>query len=326
MTMVSTCKRYFAKRNRQAFSPSFGEPFSSDNPHQGENFTLANKAAPIVVTGGKGQLGSVLTKVLGSKAVAVDLPEFDLTQPGIVREQLLRWQPQAVINTAAYTQVDQAETEPDRCFEINAKAVETLAQVCSETGCPLMQISTDYVFGADGKRHTPYAVDDAPGPLGVYGRSKLSGEQAARLHDQHYIVRTCGLYSVSSKGPRRARHFVDQMLTLAQEQNPLRVVDDQVCAPTYVPHLCSVLLEILKSGQYGIHHAVSKGETSWFEFATELFRQAQVSVSIVPISSAEFVTAAPRPLYSVLLSNGWSLPTWQEGLQDYLQLANQKPR
>ena len=102
-------------------------------------------------------------------------------------------------------------------------------------------------------------------------------------------------------------------------------VDDQVCTPTYVPHLSNVLLEILKSGQYGIHHAVSTGETSWFGFATELFRQAQVPVSMVPISSAEYPAAAPRPLYSVLLSNGWSLPTWQEGLQDYLQLANLEP-
>ncbi len=301
------------------------EPLASDKPHRDKDFKLADRTAQIVVTGGKGQLGAALAKGLGSNALALDLPEFDLTKQAIVREQLLRWQPQAVINTAAYTQVDQAETESDCCFEINAQAVETLARVCREMGCPLMQISTDYVFGADCERRTPYAVDDLPGPLSVYGHSKLAGEQAARLHEQHYIVRTSGLYSVSPENPRQVRNFVDKMLILAQEQNSLRVVDDQVCAPTYVPHLSSVLLEILKSGQYGIHHAVGTGETSWFGFATELFRQAQVPVSMVPISSAEYPAAASRPLYSVLLSNGWSLPTWQEGLQDYLQLANLEP-
>ena len=257
------------------------EPLASDEPHRDKD-QVDRKNRTNRGDWRRGTTGRALAKVLGSNALALDLPEFDLTQQAIVREQLLRWQPQVVINTAAYTQVDQAETESDRCFEINAQAVETLAKVCREMSCPLMQISTDYVFGADCERRTPYAVDDLPGPLSVYGHSKLAGEQAARLYDQHYIVRTCGLYSVSSGNPRRVRNFVDKMLILAQEQKPLRVVDDQVCSPTYVPHLSNVLLEILKSGQFGIHHAVSTGETSWFGFYTELFRQAQVPVSMVP--------------------------------------------
>ena len=301
------------------------EPFASNKPHRDEDFKLENRAAQIVVTGGKGQLGAALVRVLGSNALAVDLPEFDLTQHAIVREKLLRWQPQAVINTAAYTQVDQAETESNRCFELNAKAVETLAKACRETGCPLMQISTDYVFGADCERRTPYSVDDFPGPLSIYGRSKLAGEQAAQLHGQHYIVRTSGLYSVSLENQHPVRNFVDRMFLLAQEQNPLRVVDDQVCAPTYIPHLSGALLAILESGQHGIHHVAATGETSWFGFATELFRQAKVPVSVVPISSAEYAAVAPRPSYSVLLSNGPSLPTWQKGLRDYLQLRSLVP-
>jgi dTDP-4-dehydrorhamnose reductase len=230
-----------------------------------------------------------------------------------------------VINAAAYTQVDRAETDAAACWRINATAVQTLADVCRELSCPLMQISTDYVFGADPERDTPYTVDDAPDPINVYGRSKLAGEAAARGLDQHFVVRTCGLYSLGPQGPVRGRNFVDTMLVLAKTLPTLKIVDDQRCTPSYVPHVARAMLSLLDTRQFGTYHITNRGSATWLEFAAELFRQAEIEVTLTPISTAQYGAPAARAAYSVLdtskfdLLNVAELPPWQDGLRDYLQ-------
>ena len=163
----------------------------------------------------------------------------------------------------AYTRVDRAESEPDASFQVNARAVEALAAACRELDCPLLQVSTDYVFGADRDRRTPYRETDTPGPVNVYGQSKLAGERAAQSWEKHYIVRTCGLYTVSAAGPQRGRNFVDTMLVLAGKRAGLRIVNDQTCTPSYVPHLARGLLDLLGSAPFGTYHLTHRGAATW---------------------------------------------------------------
>jgi len=277
----------------------------------------------IVVTGCEGQLGSELCRQLGAAAAGVDLPAFDLADPGRVREVLLALRPRAVVNTAAYVQVDKAEDEPELCWAANAESVACLAEVCRELRCPLVQISTDYVFGADAGRSTPYRETDPPGPLGAYGRSKLEGERRAARWEKHIIVRTCGLYG--RPGPRSSGNFVETMLRLGSAGKPLRVVRDQHCTPSYVPHVARAVRFLLEGEHYGTYHVVNRGATTWFDFAAAIFRLAGVSVDLQPIPSSEYPTKAPRPAYSVLdtgkyhaIPGGTKIPFWEDALAEYL--------
>jgi dTDP-4-dehydrorhamnose reductase len=229
-----------------------------------------------------------------------------------------------VINAAAYTQVDRAEADAEACFRVNAGAVETLASVCRELDCPLLQVSTDYVFGVDRCRATPYTENDPPGPINVYGKSKLAGEHAARSWQKHFVVRTCGLYSLSARGPVRGRNFVDTMLVLAQSHDTLKIVNDQLCTPSYVPHIAGAIIRLMETQHFGTYHVTNLGSASWFDFARELFRQAGLDLSLVPISTAQYGAPAPRATYSVLDTSKFmalgvaDLPSWQDGLRDYL--------
>lgn len=282
----------------------------------------------IAVTGAGGQLGGELCRRLGPSAIALDLPDFDLTNRALVREQLYRLKPAAVINTAAYTQVDKAEQDRERCMAINAVAVGYLADACTELDCPLVQISTDYVFGRDAGRQAPYAEDDDPGPLSVYGESKLAGEHQAARCPRHIIVRTCGLYG--QRGPATAAsNFVDTMLRLGRERPVVRVVDDQRCTPSYVPHVAAAILLLLERSAQGTYHVVNSGETTWHDFAAEIFRQGGVAVPLERITTAQYGALAVRPAYSVLSTaryaavEGRALPAWQAALAEYLRRAAQ---
>lgn len=279
----------------------------------------------IAVTGAKGQLGGELCRRLGSAAVPLARPEFDLTNDSSTRDALLAIRPDVVINCAAYTQVDRAEADAERCFEVNTRGVEWLVSACSELGCRLVQISSDYVFGADALRSTPYAEDDPIGPQGVYARSKAEGESIARRYDRHLIVRTCGLYSAPRGAPVRGRNFVDTMLSLAMERDQLRIVDDQRCAPSFVPHISDSILRLIDLGIVGTVHAVNSGETSWHGFATEIFRLAGKTMRLDRITTAEYAAPAPRPLYSVLSLAKFraicaaDMPPWKDGLAAYFR-------
>lgn len=278
----------------------------------------------VVVTGSQGQLGSELCRQLGSRAVGLDLPEFDVTDRTGVLATLADLRPEAVINTAAYTRVDQAEREPELCRAVNAAAVGYLAEACRQLACPLVQISTDYVFGGDASRRTPYLESDVPCPQSVYARTKLEGEKRAAEWERHLIVRTCGLYG--SLGPRSAGNFVATMLRLGREKRHLRVVADQWCTPSYVPHVARAIVFLLDRRQVGLYHVVNTGQTTWYDFAKEVFRQVGLAVEVERITTAQYGALAARPAYSVLdtakyhsLPECPAMPPWQDALSEYLE-------
>lgn len=285
------------------------------------------------VTGAYGQLGGELCRQLGGDAMPLEIDTLDLTDGPAVQERLLALKPDAVINCAAYTQVDTAEREPAACRAVNVTAVENLARACGDLDCPLVQISTDYVFGGAADRAVPYGEDDPPSPQGVYAQTKLEGELAAARHGKHVIVRTCGLYARPSD--RRANHFVKTMLRLGRSRSELKVVADQHCTPSYVPHVARAVLFLARffgemgatapqPAPWGIYHVVNRGATTWHEFAGEIFRQAGMEITLHPISTAEYGAAAPRPAYSVLDTTAYhrlggpAMPDWKTALAEYM--------
>jgi dTDP-4-dehydrorhamnose reductase len=299
----------------------------------------------IVVTGADGQLGSELCWQLGANAIPLDIDTLDLTDGRAVAERLLALKPAAVINCAAYTQVDKAESEPEKCRAVNAGAVEHLVRACGLLDRPLVQISTDYVFGAAPAEPRPWREEDPPSPQGVYARTKLEGEQIAAQCPKHLIVRTCGLYA--RRCDQRATNFVKTMLRLGGQKSELGVVGDQCCTPTYVPHLGRAILFLLRCGKggkgdsphlcqgsgqrgtvpfsapWGTYHVTNTGQATWCEFAAEIFRLAGMKVAIRPITTAEYGAAAARPSYSVLDTSvyhslgGPAMPDWKAALAEY---------
>jgi dTDP-4-dehydrorhamnose reductase len=279
----------------------------------------------IAVTGSSGQLGGELCRQLGDEAARLDLPAFNLTDAAGVAAALARLRPEAVINCAAYTQVDRAEQEPEAAWAVNAAAVGVLVRACGELDCPLVQISTDYVFGGTSVGR-PWREDDPTAPQGVYARSKLAGEQAAAQHARHWVVRTCGLYA--RPNDRGATHFVRTMLRLGREGKPLRVVRDQHCTPSYVPHVARAVLFLAGRADggpapWGVYHVTNGGATTWFDFACAVFRHAGMDVRVEPITTAEYAAAAPRPAYSVLDTaryhrlGGPTMPSWEAALAEF---------
>jgi dTDP-4-dehydrorhamnose reductase len=279
----------------------------------------------IVVTGAYGQLGGELCRQLGTAAMPLDIDTLDLTDGPATLERITAIKPEAVINCAAYTAVDKAETEPEKCRAVNVDAVAHLVQACRQLDCPLVQISSDYVFGAAVPSPRPWREDDPCVPQGVYARTKLEGELAAAKHPKHLILRTCGLYSRPSDP--RAVNFVKTMLRLGAERRELRIVNDQHCTPTFVPHLAAAILILLgidsKPAPWGTYHVTNTGEATWCEFAAEIFRQAGMQVDIRPISTAEYGAPAARPSYSVLDTSAYhrvggpAMPHWKAALLEY---------
>lgn len=207
---------------------------------------------------------------------------------------------------------------------VNVAGVGELAAACNTIEAMFVQVSTDYVYGADTSRMVPYTETDATGPVNEYGASKLAGEQAAATATRHLIVRTCGLYSVGNKGPVRGRNFADTMLALAAERDEFRIVDDQHCTPSFVPHVAAGILRLLGRQAAGLFHVVNTGATTWHAFARELFRAAGMTVTLHPIPSSEYPRPATRPGYSVLNTTKFSqetsdvIPAWQAGIEEYV--------
>ncbi|RMH35366.1 MAG: dTDP-4-dehydrorhamnose reductase [Nitrospirae bacterium] len=268
----------------------------------------------IVVTGANGQLGQAVQAVLHThQIVAWDLAQVDVTSLDAVRKGIESVRPQLVINTAAYTDVDGAESHPTEAYRVNALGPRNLALVTGDAGIPLLHVSTDYVF--DGTATRPYHEFDRPNPISVYGASKLAGEEAIRaLNPRHFIVRTAWLYHV------HGQNFPNTIVNLANRQ-PLRIVSDQYGSPTYAPHLAEAIAKLIDTTAYGTFHlAGSGGGTSWFEFATSLFHALEMTVTIQPVSTCDFPRPAPRPRYAVLTSiqdPHIELPPWKEGVQAF---------
>lgn len=267
----------------------------------------------ILIVGADGQLGHALQGVATShELIPLTYAELDITDLGAVREAVTAYRPAALINCAAYTNVDGAETDPVAAYRVNAVGPRNLAIAASAHDLPLVHVSTDYVF--DGRAERPYHEYDSPHPLSVYGQSKLAGEEAvATLHPRHYIARTAWLYHTL---PSEGKNFPRTMLGLAGREE-VRVVSDQYGSPTYAPHLAQALLTLLETEAYGTYHLAGRGGTSWFELTRRLYDLFQIQTRVTPVATAEFPRPAPRPRYSVLTtiqSPEIMLPPWEEGL------------
>ena len=283
----------------------------------------------ILVTGAKGQLGRTLEHYWGNSGLAknselflYDSDRLDLTLAGLVEKELNRIKPRTILNTAAYTSVDHAETDRDAAFAINASAVATLAGWAASNDCFLVHISTDFVF--DGSKSVPYLPTDHVSPLSVYGSSKLAGETAlqSQLPDRHAIIRTSWLYSEYGK------NFVQTMLRLMKEREELGVVADQVGSPTSTHSLVALLLAILGQGiKPGIYHWTDGASISWYEFAQAIQQEAidqgvlERKIPIKPLTTKEYPAVAERPAYSVLDRSkalndiGMQATDWQQELR-----------
>ncbi len=273
--------------------------------------------AGILITGGGGQLAQALSRELADRELhLLDRSRLDLGSPEAIQQAMRRVDPEVVINAGALTQVDLCETERERAFRLNGEAVGWLAEACAEKGAKLVQISTDYVFG--GEERVPRREGDAPEPRTVYGRSKLLGEQLAASAPGSLVVRTAWLYDA------RGTNFLRTMLRLGREGGPIRVVDDQWGTPTSCRALARQLRLALEEGWGGLVHMTCGGETTWFRFAQEIFRESRVSADLRPCSTADFPRPAPRPAYAVLDNSkrlAWGadlMPPWAEALREVL--------
>jgi dTDP-4-dehydrorhamnose reductase len=252
------------------------------------------------VLGAAGQLGRDLCPRLPGEVTPLDRTRADLTNPDLLRATLTDLRPEVVVNCAAYNFVDKAESEPDAAFAVNAWGVRQLARLCRELDCTLVHFSTDYVFGLDTSRTAPFQTADAPGPVSVYGMSKLAGEYAVRAEcPKHFVLRTCGLYGVWGSGGKGG-NFVETMLRVAGQGKPLRVVADQHCTPSYTADVAEAAAALIATGRYGLYHVTNSGATTWYELARTVFELSGVTADLTPIPTSGYPTPARRPGYSVL--------------------------
>ena len=275
----------------------------------------------VLITGAGGMLGQAVSPCLESRGHdTIDLPkeELDITNFTRVKEVLSQVKNlDLVVHCAAYTKVDQAESEPGLAYLINGYGTENLAVACNALEVPLLYVSTDYVF--DGEKNQPYTPWDATRPLSIYGKSKLAGERAVMRHlTRFFIVRTSWLY-----GPH-GKNFVETVIGLAESKKQLRIVSDQIGSPTCTLSLAEIIADLIATERWGVYHATDDGVTSWYEFAKAIVDQ--LPVEVIPIETNEMPRPATRPKYSVLdkmsliSTIGRELPHWRESLQTYLQL------
>jgi dTDP-4-dehydrorhamnose reductase len=274
--------------------------------------------------GSRGQLGQELLRTLADDVVELPRTSIDLGRPHTIRGVLHALCPRGVVNCAAYNLVDDAESDPSAAFAVNTIAVLALAQCCRKLDCPLVHFSTDYVFGLDVTRNLPYREVDCPGPVNVYGSSKLAGECLVRaLCPKHFVIRTCGLYGPHATSARR-NNFVEAIRRRAMEGAILRVVDDQRCTPTSAADLARAVAALLSTDRYGLYHYTNSGSCTWYEFAQAIIVQTGSGATVVPISSAAYGAAARRPQYSELdcsIFDGLELAPrrpWADALAEYL--------
>jgi dTDP-4-dehydrorhamnose reductase len=276
----------------------------------------------ILVTGANGQLGWEITQFAASypmyEFIFADRSMFDLSKPELFESLIHQWAPQAIINTAAYTAVDKAETEQDLANLINATAVAELARIAGANDILFITFSTDYVF--NGNATSPYLTDTIIDPVNFYGTTKAQGEGLAlAVNPNIIIIRTSWVFS------SHGNNFVKTMIRLMKERVTLNVVSDQIGRPTYAKDLAIATLKIIDEVNgakkiVGVYHYANKGVTSWFEFAQQIKINAGLSCELIPINTAQFPTPAKRPAYSVLDTQkietaiNLEIPSWEESL------------
>lgn len=275
----------------------------------------------ILVTGASGQLGYDVERELerrGIEHLGTSSRELDITDREAVERLMAAYRPDAAIHCAAYTKVDLAEDEPERCWAVNADGTRNMAAACRKTGAKLLYISTDYVFPGTGEQFR--RTDDPVSPVNTYGRSKLAGELAVQsLLETYFIVRISWVFG------KNGNNFVKTMLRLAETRTELTVVCDQISSPTYTADLAPLLCDMVQTERYGIYHATNGGTCAWSEFAKAIFELADKQVTVYPIPTSAYPTRAVRPLNSrmskeCLHSNGFQeLPEWKNALARYLK-------
>jgi dTDP-4-dehydrorhamnose reductase len=257
--------------------------------------------------------------------VKLTIADGDIANFDFIYDQVSTYQPNFIINTAAYVRVDDCEDDLDQAFRVNAYGARNIAVAAEEAGARLMHISTDYVFGGEkGIRNTPYIEFDEPVPCNAYGRSKLAGEDFVRhLCRRHMVVRTSGLFGLAG-AMGKGGNFIESILKQAGERRELKVINDQVFSPTYTADLAMLIARLVETQLYGVFHVTNSGCCSWYEFAVEILKLAGLKAEIKPVTTEQYPQKARRPRYSVLGNNalklqGWEqLRPWQEALRDYL--------
>lgn len=271
----------------------------------------------LLVAGASGMLGRDVMLAAGNAGhdvVGFGHSELDVTDAGVVGAKLEGERPDVVINCAAWTDVDGAEEAEEDATRVNGEGAGIVAAAAASVGASVVYVGSDYVF--DGSKSSPYVETDETAPLSAYGRSKLAGEEATRAaNKRHFVVRSAWLFGTG--GP----NFVETMLRLAGDHGEVLVVRDQVGSPTYTWHLAYGVVRLIEGVEFGIHHMAAAGACSWYEFAREIFEQANVECKVMSATTEMLGRPAPRPAYSALTSqreHAIELPSWQDGLAAYL--------
>jgi dTDP-4-dehydrorhamnose reductase len=271
----------------------------------------------LLVTGAAGKLGRDVMLAAGNAGhdvVGYGRAELDVTNPAALAKKFDLERPDVVINCAAWTDVDGAESAEEAAFAVNGTGAGNVAAAAAEVGASVVYVSSDYIF--DGAKGAPYVESDQPAPLSAYARTKLAGEEATvAANKRHFVVRSAWLFGIGGS------NFVETMLRLAGSGNEVLVVRDQVGSPTYTWHLAYGIVRLIEGIEFGIHHMAAAGQCSWYDFAREIFEQAKVECNVLSITTEEFGRPAPRPPFSALTSqreHAIRLPSWQDGLAGYL--------
>ncbi|MEA2076404.1 MAG: dTDP-4-dehydrorhamnose reductase [Candidatus Marinimicrobia bacterium] len=280
----------------------------------------------ILIIGKTGQLGSVLLKdvlTLGHDVVAPSKQELDILNDDSFLDTMVQYKPEVVINTAAFHNVPLCEIEPVKAFQSNCIAVKKMAEISNEFDAWFVSFSTDYVFS--GEKRRPYIESDMPGPLQMYGLSKLAGEYGALSYNKSIIIRTCGLYGIQG-ATSKGGNFVDNRIKDSKQNAQIEISNDQTVSPTYAGDLSKAVLRLIAhpSKEPGIYHLVNEGYCTWYEFTKEIFEILDIDIELVPVDRKGKTGTMRRPLFSSLKNEkatrlGISLPYWKEGLNQYLK-------
>ena len=280
----------------------------------------------IIIIGKTGQLGSALLKdslALGYDVLAPFKQELDILNDDSFLNAMMHYKPEVVINTAAFHNVPLCEVEPIKAFQSNCIAVKKMAEISHEFDAWFVSFSTDYVFS--GEKQIPYIESDTPGPLQMYGLSKLAGEYGALSYNKSIIIRTCGLYGIQGAASKGG-NFVDNRIKDSKQNVRIEISNDQTISPTYVGDLSKAVLQLIvhPSKESGIYHLVNEGHCTWYEFTKEIFKILDIAVELVPVDRKGKTGKMRRPLFSALKNEkatrlDVTLPNWKEGLNQYLK-------
>ena len=273
------------------------------------------------ITGVNGQLGYDVKRELLERGytdiLAPTREELDITNEDAVKKMIREYRPSVIFHCAAYTAVDKAEEEQEKCYQVNVLGTKYLTEAAKEVGAKIIYISTDYVF--DGTKEGLYQVEDKVNPVNYYGKTKYLGENFVRAYDNHIIVRISWVFGINGK------NFIRTMLNLAESHKELNVVCDQIGSPTYTKDLAGLLVNMFLSNVKGLYHVTNEGYCSWYEFAEFIFKESRKKVKVHPILTKDYKTTAKRPLNSKLSKESLDdigmkrLPEWQDAVKRYIR-------